>query len=349
MQKLKKLLSKWPWLWLAMVLVCTAAYFALQFFMPRFSFIPIVLMALVSLTFVLLWQLTIKKRMHQFVVEMGLSLDEELSRKMETLSLPYTILDSEGKILWKNEAFSAMLGEFGKAEHQKSAYIRDIFPSLRLEYPNGWEQFVTLGQRIFAVGLKHAEGKEGMTALLLTDETEHLETKDTLEKERGVAGILYIDNYEELLKHTDVNEQSLLMALVEQQIQKYFKTYHGIVCKTERDRFYIFMNHHGLDQCMQGKFELLSQVKEIRAGNTMPVTVSIAFGQGGADYNENLELAQAGMDLALGRGGDQAVVKYPDKVDYYGGKAQGEAAQTRVKARVKAQALRELMALHENI
>ena len=355
MQKLKSIIAKWPWLWMAFVLLCVAAYFLLRFFLPPYEFIPPIVAALGSIAFVLFWHLSTRRNIQQYVVEMGMSLDKGLSQKMDSLALPYAVLDDKGRLLWKNSAFRNMLKENGRPDQLKAGDIKELFPDIRIgdKAADGTPSsksggYVSLGDRIFAV--RQQPGEEGgLTALLFIDETEHVAVKETLEKERGVAGILYIDNYEELLKHTEVNEHSLLGALIEQQIQKYFQPVHGIVCKTERDRFYVFMNHEGLGRCMEDRFSLLNQVREIKAGNTIPVTVSIAFGQEGKDYSENLDLAQAAMDLALGRGGDQAVVKYPDKVDYFGGKSQGETGLTRVKARVKAQALRELMALHENI
>ena len=289
MQKLKSIIAKWPWLWMAFVLLCVAAYFLLRFFLPPYEFIPPIVAALGSIAFVLFWHLSTRRNIQQYVVEMGMSLDKGLSQKMDSLALPYVMLDDKGRLLWKNSAFRNMLKENGRPDQLKAADIKELFPDIRIgdKAADGTPSFksggyVSLGNRIFAV--RQQPGEEGgLTALLFIDETEHVAVKETLEKERGVAGILYIDNYEELLKHTEVNEHSLLGALIEQQIQKYFQPVHGIVCKTERDRFYVFMNHEGLGRCMEDRFSLLNQVREIKAGNTIPVTVSIAFGQVGKD------------------------------------------------------------------
>ncbi len=355
MRNLTKSMTKWPWIWLFYVLLGTGAYFALLYTYPSYAWIPVAATAGGLLLFVLAWHLLVRSRIQQTVVEMGLYLDDELADRLDSLDLPYAIVNRKGRILWRNGAFTDMLEKNGTAEQKRSTAIRDIFPQV-----NYWEeknlikteketQYVPLGERIFAMHVRQTLGKTHLAAFLLTDETEHLKTVETLEKERGVAGLIYVDNFEELLKHTEADQHSLLGALVEQQIQKYFKSVGGVVCKTERDRFSIFMNAESLAKCKKNRFSLLNEVKEIRAGNSMLVTVSTAFGQGGATYGENLELAQAGMDLALSRGGDQAVVKLPNSVEYFGGKAQGEAGQTRVRARVKAQALRELMALHNRI
>lgn len=355
MRNLSKSMSKWPGIWLLFILLGAGAYFALYFTLPQYAWIPVAVVAGGMLLFVLFWHLLVRRKIQQTIIEMGLYLDDELSDRLNALDLPYAIVNRKGRILWRNEAFVDMVARYGNAEQKKTNAIRDIFPQV-----NYWEeknliktdqeaQYVPLGDRIFEMHVRQTLGKTHLAAFLLTDETEHLKTLETLEKERGVAGLLYVDNFEELLKHTEADEHSLLGALIEQKIQKYFQLAGGVVCKTERDRFYIFMNAESLGKCKSNRFSLLNEVKDIKAGNSMLVTVSTAFGQGGATYQENLELAQAAMDLALSRGGDQAVVKLPDSVEYYGGKAQGEAAQTRVRARVKAQALRELMALHNRI
>ena len=122
----------------------------------------------------------------------------------------------------------------GTAEQKRSNAIREIFPQV-----NYWEeknlirteqetQYVPLGDRIFAMHVRQTLGKTHLAAFLLTDETEHLKTVETLEKERGVAGLIYVDNFEELLKHTEADQHSLLGALVEQQIQKYFMSVGGV-------------------------------------------------------------------------------------------------------------------------
>ncbi len=355
MRNLTKSMSKWPWIWLSFILLMGAVFFVLYFNFAEYAWIPIALILLGTFLFALSWHLVVRSRLQQDIVEMGLYLDDEISDRISSLDLPYAIVSRGGKILWKNEAFKTMLQEYATQAQRHTDDVHDLFPQLAVTDEGSFfktsaePQYYELGGHIFALHLRHTLGKTRMAAFLLTDETEHLETVRTLTSERGVSGILYVDNYEELLKHTESDQHSLLGALIEQQIQKYFQRFGGIVCKTERDRFYIFMNHQSLDKCKKDRFSLLNDVKEIKAGNTQLVTISIAFGEDGGSYGDNMELAQVGMDLAQGRGGDQAVVKRPEAVEYFGGKALGEATQTRVRARVKAQALRELMALHSPI
>lgn len=356
MRHLTKSMTKWPWILLAVGLVCGGAfaYLFLNLKLRGYAWIPVLVLVLGLLTLVLVWESLIKNRLQQSLVSLGLELDGDLAERLSGLEQPYALISRKGKIRWQNEAFRAMLEQYAPEALKRTPLIQDILPDLSALPEGGFSankepQYVHLGEQIYEIRQRQTLGRSGMWALLLRDETEHIRTRETLERERGVAGLLYVDNYEELLKQSDSGGQSLLGALIEQQVQQYFRNMGGVVCKTERDRFSVFMNHEGLSRCKEDRFKLLSDVKEIRSGGTMPVTVSIAFGEGGAAYRDNMELAQVAMDLALGRGGDQAVVKMPESVEYYGGKVQGEAAKTRVRARVKAQALRELMALHDSI
>ncbi|MBP5751218.1 MAG: DHH family phosphoesterase, partial [Firmicutes bacterium] len=175
------------------------------------------------------------------------------------------------------------------------------------------------------------------------------DAKRELAEQKNVTGLLYIDNYEEVIKSIEVEHQGLLSALVEQKIQRYFQSYGAIVAATQKDHFFISVNAKGLQRMMEDRFSLLEDVKTVRAGNDTPVTASIAFCRIHDSYEENLEETRKAIDLALGRGGDQAVVRTEAGVEYFGGKSIGEGTQTRVKARVKAQALRELMASSDQI
>ncbi|MBO4873471.1 MAG: DHH family phosphoesterase [Lachnospiraceae bacterium] len=356
MRNLTKALIKWPWIWLSFVWLAAGAFFALFVYSRSHSWIPVAVIALGTLLFTLCWHLVIRNKIQQTVTQLATEIDEELSLRLSALQLPYAVVNRKGKLLWHNEAFQEMLNDYGTELQKKAVFIQEIFPQINytderafFSGQRGAKQFVPLGDRVFSLLQRQTMRKNNLTAILLCDETEHVRTMETLQKERGAAGLIYVDNYEELLKQTESGQHSLLGAMIEQQIQKYFQDRGGIVCKTEKDRFSIFINHEGLDKCRADRFSLLDAVRGIRTSGSMQVTLSIAFGEGAAVYQDNLGLAQVAMDLALGRGGDQAVIKRPEGVEYFGGKAQGETAQTRVRARVKAQALRELMALHNPV
>ena len=388
MRDLFKSLMKWPLWFLLCVLLGTGAFFALHFTGQQ-SWIAVAATAAGALILTVIWYAVLKKKMGASVAQLSAETGEALEGRMKQLPNPYALISEGGKIVWRNEAFDRMLADHGTDEMVLTEWLGDIFPdaerfwarwlaqdtagkaeegseeeieaareeqpdAVRAALPDEEEEpssrhYLTLGERVYAADVRRVEGEASFAALMLSDETEHLQTLIELQDERNVAGLCYVDNFEELLKSTETEQQSLLSAIIEQRIAKYFQKYNGITCKTERDRFFISMDAKGLRGCSSDRFSLLSDVKTIKLGNTTPVTLSIAFGCDGATYDENMDLARTAMDLALARGGDQAIVKNPDNVEYFGGKALGEAALTRVKARVKAQALRELMAGKDQI
>ncbi|MBQ5674205.1 MAG: DHH family phosphoesterase, partial [Lachnospiraceae bacterium] len=164
-----------------------------------------------------------------------------------------------------------------------------------------------------------------------------------------VTGLLYIDNYEEALESVEEVRRSLLTAIVERKLNKYFGSLDGIVKKMEKDKFFVIIRKQSLKQLMEKKFDLLEDIKTINIGNEMSLTLSIGIGTDGLSYAQNYEFARTSIDLALGRGGDQAVVKTPSGVTYYGGKSQQVEKNTRVKARVKAHALKEIISTKEKV
>ena len=137
--------------------------------------------------------------------------------------------------------------------------------------------------------------------------------------------------------------RSLLLALIDRKINKYVASVDGIVRKLEKDKYLLILRKKAVTQIKENKFEILEDVKTVNIGNEIAVTLSIGIGLGGLTYSQNTEFARAAIDLALGRGGDQVVVKIPGNIQYFGGKSQQVEKSTRVKARVKAQALKEII------
>jgi c-di-AMP phosphodiesterase-like protein len=191
--------------------------------------------------------------------------------------------------------------------------------------------------------------KNYIIALYLFDRTEINSYIKVNREQRLVTGLIYLDNYEESLESVEEVRRSLLTALIDRKINKYISGMDGIVKKLEKDKYFVVMKQKCLDSLQSNKFSLLEEVKTVNIGNEMAVTLSIGFGVNGTTYAQNYAFARTAIDLALGRGGDQAVVKENDKIYYYGGKAKQVEKNTRVKARVKAHALRELMENNDKI
>ncbi len=280
------------------------------------------------------------------------------------LSIPYALLDDSGKVLWMNTAFSSVTGY--ERKYKKS--ITNIFPSVTKDVlPNQMDECqvtvcydgkdyeiemkkIPMDNVIAGVDMLDIESsKNYVIALYLFDRTEINQYIRENKEQKLVAGLIYLDNYEEALESIEEVRRSLLIALIDRKINKYMAGMDGLVKKLEKDKYFVVMKQKYLETLCANKFSLLEEVKNVNIGNEMAVTLSIGFGVNGNSYNQNYEYARTAIDLALGRGGDQAVIKEGDKISYYGGKSKQVEKSTRVKARVKAHALRELMEANDKV
>ena len=201
------------------------------------------------------------------------------------------------------------------------------------------------GNQLITVDKKN----NALVSLMLFDITELTALKKENQNIKMVPAVVYIDNYEETVEHIEIVKRSLLAAVIDRKITQYFQNVGGIVEKIEKDRYFVIFEHRYLEKLTEAKFSILEEVKAIKVGNDVEVTLSIGVGSGGKSYLESVEFANAAINIALGRGGSQAVVKDSGKVSYYGTHGKEIERTTRVKARVKAQALHEMMETHDNV
>ncbi len=274
---------------------------------------------------------------------------------LSDMAVPYALADEDGRLLWGNDAFRDILSE--KKALRKN--LLTLFPEvaktdLASEEPShihttyGEEKFRIDIRPIYVTGDEEDEnaivsGTQKMLAVYLFNETDILRYKQEITDEKMVAGLIYLDNYEEALESVEEVRRSLLTALIDRKINKYIGAIDGIVKKMEKDKYFFMIKQKHMEQIQEERFSILEDVKSVNIGNEMAVTLSIGIGMNGESYSQNYEYARVSIDMALGRGGDQAVVKDAGRIQYYGGKAQQLEKSTRVKARVKAHALRELM------
>lgn len=283
---------------------------------------------------------------------------------LNDFEIPYALLDYNSRFLWMNEKFTEITGK--DKNYHKS--VTTVFPSLTKDILQKSEAVgsinVMLDDRNYRISMKRIyfdsvtrdsaivainDTDEYLTAIYLFDETELNRYIKENEEQKLVAGLIYIDNYEEALDSIEDVKRSLLIALVDRKVNKYFTEIDALVRKIEKDKYFVVFKYKYLEQLSADKFKLIEDVKSIKVGNEMAITLSIGVGAGGVSYTQNYEYARMGIDLALGRGGDQVVVKEGEEVTYYGGKAKQVERNTRVKARVKAHALREIIESREHV
>jgi len=279
-------------------------------------------------------------------------------RLLKDLDLAHAVLDDSGRVIWANTAFE-------KAVHIEKGFKKTIFSlfpgisadkfpvdneevSYKIDFENSNYTIkikrISLHEMAVNSDIIDANGYEGsLLAVYLYDETALRLAIQEVDNQSLAAGLIYIDNYEEALNSVEEVRRSLLTALIDRKINKYIASSNGISKKIEKDKYFIVMPKKSCETLIKQRFDILEDVKTVNIGNEMAVTLSIGIGLDGLSYAQNYEFARNAIDLALGRGGDQAVVKRADSTSYYGGKSQTIEKSTRVKARVKAHALREII------
>lgn len=276
--------------------------------------------------------------------------------------VPYALLDNKGKVLWMNDAFSQLCGKPRKYRKSVSLLFPDITQDIlpKEEATEAVFQYqdrdyrasmrsISIKKLLEDSGLVETEEDNCLTALYLFDETEINCYIRKTEDEKLVTGLLYLDNYEEALNSVEEVRRSLLVALIERKLNKYFGEVDCLVKKLEKDKFILVMRQRSLEELKKKRFNILEDVKTVNIGNDMAVTISIGVGINAPSYAQNYEYSRIAIDLALGRGGDQVVIKDGESMSYFGGKSQQMGKNTRVKARVKAHALREFMVAKDKV
>ena len=283
---------------------------------------------------------------------------------LNELEIPYVLLDSVGKVMWLNEKFGKMTGVDKKYHKSISTLFPTITKEFLLKNDKATEIEVSMEKKDYRVVIHRVKfgavmdmdaiddveaEAEYMIALYFFDETQLNQYKIENIEQKQVAALVYIDNYDEALESIEDVKRSLLAALIDRKVSQYFSNVDALVRKIEKDKYFVVFKYKYLHQLEEDKFSILEDVKNVKVGNEMAVTLSIGVGLKGESYNDNYAYARSAIDLALGRGGDQAVVKVKGLIHYYGGKTEQVERNTRVKARVKALALREIMEGRENV
>lgn len=284
---------------------------------------------------------------------------------MREFLIPYALLDAQGRFMWTNDKFTELTGK--DKRYRKS--VTTIFPEVTIEkLPKGdnvTDIHIVYNERNYRCSLKQipirelfqstelleteVENDSTLYTLYVFDETEINEYIRKYEDEIMVTGLLYLDNYEEAMESVEDVRRSLLGALLDRKINQYFANVDGLVKKLEKDKYFLVMRRKSLETLKESRFSLLEEIKTVNIGNQMAVTISMGIGVNAPTYAKDAEYSRVAIELALGRGGDQVVVRDGEKISYYGGKSQAVEKNTRVKARVKAQALREFMSNSDKV
>ena len=304
-----------------------------------------------------------RPRIIKEIVEFSSNYSQVQRQLLYELSIPYCLLDNKGNILWMNASMQASINR----KNDLNKNISTIIPELSANVFRNFEDFkeirVAYNDRDYRVEMKRISAdiitqgvnilakdyNSSLVAMYMFDETDINQYIQKIRDERFVVGLVYIDNYEDALESVDDVRRSLFVGLVDKRVNKYFSAGAAIIRKLEKDKYLVVFRYKFLEKLLADKFSLVEDIKSVKVGNEKTLTLSIAIGTGAADYARNYDIAKAAMDLALGRGGDQAVIKDGEKIYYYGGKSQQMEKNTRVKVRVKAHALRQILEANDNV
>jgi len=336
------------------------------FFMNRSAAIMLIAFTVIYFAVTLVLYFVNKPLIMNELVSFATEYGQIQKRLLRELELPYALLDEEGKVMWTNKAFENTV-------HQPKGYsksITSLFPTItvdrlpdgdtieetecELEYENrdytAKFRKISLKEMAEHSNMIDSRGYDGyLIACFLFDETALHIALQEVDDQSLCVGMIYLDNYDEAMESVEEVRQSLLVAVLDRKVNKYVASVDGICKKLEKDKFLVILRKKAAIQLQEDKFELLDEIKHVSIGNEMAVTASIGLGIDGLSYAQDYEFARNAIDLALGRGGDQAVIKTPSGVTYYGGKSQQVEKNTRVKARVKAHALREIISAKESV
>ena len=286
----------------------------------------------------------------KYVENLAFSVDDASKHSMVNFPLPMVILRVDtGEIVWGNDGFGEISG---KKDGLFETHITDVLHGFDtrwlMEGKTVCPYDVEMGDRKYQVyGNMVRSGRSRGSALLATlfwvDTTDYLQLRDYVERTRPVVGLIVIDSYEELMKNKSEAEKSTLTADIDQYINDWAKPAQGIVRRLQRDRYLFIFEQHSLVDFTAAKFSILETIHQVQNSEGLSATLSIGIGKGECSLGELYQYAALGIDMALSRGGDQAVVKSKNAFEFYGGRSKELEKRTKVKSRVMANALMQLI------
>ena len=304
-----------------------------------------------------------KIELSEHIKDLTLTVDSAAKSTLINSPFPLIIIETDGNIIWKSSKF---INEFANIDIKN--YLNDIVKEIKLEIENGSEEdkkeleelihkSVVIGDKTYKILGKYTKSKQAdkknseeyMTTLYFIDETKSLELEKEYNDSQVCVGIIMIDNYEEIMQRISDEDKPEITAQIERNLYDWATEFEGLIIKSERDTFIIILEQKYIEKLEEEKFNILDKIKEISIPGKIQSTLSIAISTEGDSNYEKYKSAQATIDIALGRGGDQAIVRKNGKYVFFGGRTQELEKRTKVKARIVSHALEELMEEATNV
>ena len=300
-----------------------------------------------------------KAEISNHINELALNVDKAAQSTIINSPFPLVVLETNGNIIWKSGNF---IKEFANIDIGNT--LADIIKELKIKIEKGENtsnlaicERIQIGNKTYKIlgeytrvkDKEHKNSKEYIATVYFLDETNYVELMQNYNNSKTCIGVVVIDNYEELMQRATEEEKLSITSNIEKTIYTWTNKYNGLFIKSERDTYVCIFEQCDVEKMKQDKFEILDEIKEIKTQENIQSTLSIAISEEGDTNVEKYKTSKAVIDIALGRGGDQAIIKQNGKYYFFGGRTQEVEKRTRVKARIVAQALEELMSGASNV
>ena len=288
-----------------------------------------------------------KNEFFKHLQELTLDVDSAAKNTLINSPFPLIIMETDGNIIWKNSKF---VKEFINVDIKN--YLGDIIKEIRQEIINdsdkkNVDKDIKIGKKNYKIIGEYVKNiknsKKYLVNLYFIDNTENIDILNKYNDSKTCIGIIMIDNYEEVMQRISTEATPQVIATVEKEIYNWVNPTGGLIIKKDRDTFIYVFERKYLNQNKEKKFNILDTIKQINIEGKLQITLSIAITDEGKSNYEKYQNALSAIDIALGRGGDQAIIRTNGKYNFFGGRAQEVEKRTKVKARIIAHALEELI------
>ncbi len=296
-----------------------------------------------------------KSEISETLQDLTLTVDSAAKTSLINSPFPLIIMETDGNIIWKSSKFNS---EF--MDLDINSYMNDLSIELRSDIESREDKKnrdivrqITIGNRIYKIIGRYVDfknkdrdkkgKKEYMIILHFIDDTENVKLQKEYKDSKSCVGIIMVDNYEETIRGLDASEKPIVTAEIDKKMYDWASLTNGVLIKSDRDRYVYLFEQRYLETLKEDKFSILDKIKEIDTKEKVQFTLSIAVSNEGLTDKQKYESAQGAMDVVLGRGGDQAVIRENEIYKFFGGRAEEVEKRTKVKARVVAHALENLI------
>ena len=294
-----------------------------------------------------------KSEISETLQDLTLTVDTAAKSSLINSPFPLIILETDGNVIWKSNKF---ISEFANIDINN--YINDLLIDIKSEIQKredknnkdivrqleiGKNYYKVVGKFVNSKNKDKKKAQEYMIILYFLDETENKKLQKEYKDSKSCVTIMMVDNYEETMLQLESEERPQIIAEIDKCIYEWTDQTNGVLIKSDRDRYIYLFEQRYLEKIKEDKFSVLDKIKEISPKENIQFTLSIAVSNEGATDKEKYKSAQVAMDIVLGRGGDQAVIRENEIYKFFGGRAQEVEKRTKVKARIIAHALENLI------